>query len=110
MKLEIGTYVINDKIYWCSGFLVSKKNTNDWIYIAPYDDRKQFLNKYIDCSSNRAIIGAKGMIVDIAPVSKHFHEDTLLIRWDDGTLCGKPIDALSIDEQRNRDEKLNQLL
>lgn len=30
-----------------------------------------------------------------------------MIRWDDGTLCGKPIDAISVDYQRVRQDKLN---
>jgi len=106
-NLPIGTYVVNKECYWCSGFLVSVKNTNEWVYFNDQIDRGKRrelkrLGTHKDCDSNIREIGFKGVVVDY---KNYVH----LIRWDDGTLCGKPIDAISVDYQRVRQDKLNTL-
>ena len=101
MKLEIGTYVINNTTMWCSGYRKypgcqhgSICNIKGSTYCCDY-------------LSSHEVIGIKGVIVDNSILSGS--SVIYLVRWENGDMCGKAREQLDLDKIEIRDMKLNQL-
>lgn len=103
MELQIGTHIISTDKFWSSGF----KKYDDCIRGSICGN---IADPYYCCDYKSHIgkIGIKGVIVKTTFIinSTGFK---YLIKWEDGTFCGKPSSSIEIDKQNNRNGKLEEI-
>lgn len=95
---KIGDRVINSNHNWASSFKKYDGCVDGSIcgklgaYCCDYDDSRDF--------------AGGGFILEV----KNFHKLViLLVKWDNGDMCGKSLDSVEIDVSYNRDRIIQEL-
>lgn len=111
MEIKIGSRVRNISLTWCSGYY-HNPITGDIKFVPDRQNERDELMSigYVDCSAGVGIstINHKwfGIVMDIQFVKS---SPIYLVKWDNGSLCGKMSGQIELSIDEIRDNKLNEI-
>lgn len=110
--IKIGSRVRNVSLTWCSGYY-HNPSTGDIKFVPERQDNERDELRsvgYVDCSGGVDVKTMNhkwfGIVMDIQFVKS---SPIYLVKWDNGSLCGKMNGQIELSIDEVRDNKLNEL-